>query len=153
MVVSHPLRHPDRFSFLDPGWLNLVGTVAGTASSQYGAAQLLLSAVSIGSHFAYQPTQSHVVGVMAALVLVHASINSLSTAWLNRLTKVYAGFHLGNLLAACVALLVLKKDKHDARYAFTNFAPTSGWHPPGFAFLFGCLSPAWIMTNCDATAQ
>jgi amino acid transporter len=114
---------------------------------------MLLSAVSIGTNFAYEPTQNHVVGVMAALVLIHASINSLSTAWLNKLTKVYAGIHMGTLLAACIALLVLKKDKHDAHYVFTNFASVSGWSPPGFAFLFGCLSPAWIMTNCDATAQ
>jgi amino acid permease (GABA permease) len=90
---------------------------------------------------------------MVVLVIIHASINSLSTAWLSRLTKGYAGFHLGTLLAACVALLVLQKDKHDAKYVFTNFDSTSGWSPPGFAFLFGCLSPAWIMTNCDATAH
>lgn len=114
---------------------------------------MLLSAVSIGTNFAYQPTQGHVVGVMTGLCIIHATINSLSTTWLNRLTKGYAVFHIGTLLAACVALLVLQKDKHDATYVFTNFSPTSGWSPPGFSFLFGCLSPAWIMTNCDATAQ
>ena len=114
---------------------------------------MLLSAVSIGSDFSYSPTQGHVTAVMAALTIVHALINSLSTAWLNRLSSIYAVFHIGVLFALCVSLLVLQKDKHTAMYVFTNVEPESGWSPPGFSFLFGCLSAAWIMTNCDATAQ
>ncbi|KAK0719589.1 hypothetical protein B0H67DRAFT_642926 [Lasiosphaeris hirsuta] len=39
------------------GWLNLIGQVCGSASSEYGAAQMLLAAVSIGTDFAYAPTQ------------------------------------------------------------------------------------------------
>jgi amino acid transporter len=135
------------------GWLNLIGTIAGTASSEYGAAQMLLSAVSIGTNFTFHPTQGHVIGVMVALTVVHALINSLSTAWLNRISSVYAVFHISILLAASIVLLTLQKDKHTAEYVFTNIEPDSGWSPPGFSFLFGCLSVAWIMTNCDATTQ
>lgn len=40
-----------------PGWLNLIGQICGSASSSYGASQMLLSAVSIGSDFTYYPTQ------------------------------------------------------------------------------------------------
>jgi hypothetical protein len=114
---------------------------------------MLLSAISIGSSFTYSPTQGHVIGVMAALTIVHALTNSLSTAWLNRLASLYAVFHISILLAASISLLVLQRDKHTAIYVFTNVAPESGWSPPGFSFLFGCLSAAWIMTNCDATAR
>ncbi|KAI9781724.1 MAG: Amino-acid permease 2 [Geoglossum umbratile] len=135
------------------GWLNLIGTISGSASSEYGAAQMLLSAVSIRSHFTYSPTQGHVFGVMAALTVIHALINSLSTAWLKRLASLYAVFHISILLAASISLLILQKDKHTAKYVFTNVEPESGWSPPGFSFLFGCLSAAWIMTNCDATAR
>jgi amino acid transporter len=114
---------------------------------------MLLSAVSIGSSFAYSPTQGHVIGLMAALTVIHALINSLSTAWLHRLARLYGIFHIGNLLAVAISLLVLQKNKHTAKYVFTNVEPESGWSPPGFSFLFGCLSVAWIMTNCDATAR
>lgn len=114
---------------------------------------MLLSAISIGSGFTYTPTQGHVIGVMAAITIIHALINSLSTAWLNRLSSMYAVFHISILLAASISLLVLQKGKHTAKYVFTNVEPESGWSPPGFSFLFGCLSAAWTMTNCDATAQ
>jgi hypothetical protein len=115
---------------------------------------MLLAAVSIASDFSYVPTAVHVVGVMALLVVLHASINSLPTLWLNRLTSGYVVFHMSVLVGACVCLLVQTKDKHSLAYAFTDFQPAaSGWNPPGFAFLFGCLTPAWIMTNADSTAR
>lgn len=114
---------------------------------------MLLAAVSIASDFAYQPSRGHVIAVMALLSVLHASINSLPTSWLNRLTSGYVVFHMSVLLGACVCLLVQTKEKHSFEYAFTNFQPSSGWSPPGFAFLFGCLTPAWIMTNADSTAR
>ncbi|EFX04269.1 amino acid permease [Grosmannia clavigera kw1407] len=135
------------------GWLNLVGQICGSASSEYGSAQMLLAAVSIGSDFTYFPTQGHIIGVMAALCILHAAINSMSTAWLNHLAKTYAIFHIAVLVAACVALLALTKDKHSAKYAFTEVIPDSGWTPPGFSFLFGFLSVAWTMTDYDATVH
>ena len=125
------------------GWLNLIGQICGSASSAYGASQMLLAAISIGSDFTYFPNQYHIWAVMAALSVVHGLINSMSTAWLNHITKSYAVIHIGILVAACISLLVMQKDKHDATYAFTNVEPTSGWTPPGFSFLFGFLSVAW----------
>lgn len=48
------------------GWLNLLGQVAGIASSEYGSAQILLAAVSmsVGAD-KYVPTERQTVGVMA----------------------------------------------------------------------------------------
>jgi len=113
---------------------------------------MLLATISIGSNFTYSPTQHHVIGTMAVLVIFHATINSLSTAWLNRLTSTYSIFHVTVLVAVCITLLIMQKDKHTATYAFTNVEPNSGWEP-GFSFLFGFLSAAWTMTNCGATGQ
>ncbi|KAK4249480.1 amino acid/polyamine transporter I [Corynascus novoguineensis] len=135
------------------GYITLVGLVAGTASTEYASSQMLLTAVSIASNFSYSPTTLHVFGVMALLTIVHASINSLPTRWLNRLTSGYVIFHMSVLISACVCLLVKTKDKHSIAYAFTNFQPMSGWSPPGFAFLFGCLTPAWTMANADGAAR
>ncbi|KAK4184701.1 putative amino-acid permease [Podospora australis] len=135
------------------GYINLVGTITGSAATEYASSQMLLAAVSITSKFAYIPTTSHVVAVMALLTVVHASINLLPTLWLTRLTSGYVVFHISVLVGACVCLLVQTKDKHTIQYAFTDFQPSSGWSPPGFAFLFGCLTPAWIMTSADSTAR
>ncbi|KAG7292763.1 Amino-acid permease 2 [Staphylotrichum longicolle] len=134
-------------------YITLVGVIAGSASTEYAASQMLLAAISIASDFSYVPTTRHVVAVMALLTVIHASINSLSTRWLTRLTSGYVVFHMSVLVGACVCLLVQTKEKHSIAYAFTDFQPSSGWTPPGFAFLFGCLTPAWIMTNADSTAR
>jgi hypothetical protein len=82
---------------------------------------------------------------MAALSIFHAGINSMSTAWLNHFAKTYAVFHIGVLVSACIALLVMQKEKNSASYVFTHVEPQSGWSPPGFSFLFGFLSVAWYV--------
>jgi amino acid permease (GABA permease) len=135
------------------GWLNLIGQICGSASSSYGAAQMLLAAVSIGSDFTYIPDQGHVIGVMAALSVLHGAINTLSTAWLHRMASGYAVFHIAILLAVWITLLVMQKEKHTAAYVFTNVEPQSGWEPAGFSFLFGFLSVSWTMTDYDAAAH
>ena len=113
---------------------------------------MLLATVSIGSGFTYSPTQAHVFAVMAGLTVVHALLNSLSTAWLNHLTGTYAVVHIAALVAVSITLLAVTKDKHSAEYVFTEIEPHSGW-PTGFSFLFGFLSAAWTMTNAGATGQ
>lgn len=138
---------------LGVGYISLIGTIAGSASTEYASSQMLLAAVSITSKFEYIPTTGHVVAVMAALTVVHACINTLPTLWLTRITSAYVVFHMSVLVGACVCLLVQTKDKHSIHYAFTDFQPSNGWNPAGFAFLFGCLTPAWIMTSADSTAR
>ncbi|KAH8890418.1 amino acid transporter [Thozetella sp. PMI_491] len=135
------------------GYLNLIGCVAGTASTEYANAQMLLAAISMATEMAYKPTQFHMTAVAALLVVLHAIVNTLPSSWLSKLTKSYAVFHMGILIAACVCLLVFTKNKHTVQYTFTDFTSTSGWSPPGFAFLFGCLTPSWIMTNADSAVR
>jgi amino acid transporter len=135
------------------GWLNLIGQICGTASSEYSAAQLLLAAVSVASDFSYIPTQGHIVGVVAALTILHGMINSLPTLWLHRIATSYAVLHLSVLLAACITLLAMQKDKSLGVQALSTIqsAPSSGWTPPGFSFLFGFLGVAWSehISHCE----
>ena len=135
------------------GWLNLLGQIAGVASAEFGAAQLLLAAVSMGSDFSYTPTIGHTIAVMAAVTILHGMINSLRTSVLGKMVKLYVIFHVGVLVSACITLLVMTKDKHDSTYVFTNVFSSSGWRPTGFSFLFGFLSVSWSMTDYDATAH
>jgi amino acid transporter len=135
------------------GWMNLLGQVAGVASSEYGSAQILLAAVSIGRDFNWYPTTGITIGVMAALTVMCGLINSLSTYWMEKMTKTYVIFHFGVLIACAIALLVKTDNKHDAHYVFTNIESQSGWAPTGWSFLFGFLSVSWTMTDYDATAH
>ncbi|TID23482.1 putative amino acid permease protein [Venturia nashicola] len=137
------------------GWVNLLGQVAGVASSEYGSAQLLLAAVSMGTGGSYVPTTGATVGVMAALTFFCGLINSLSTYWMEKMTKGYVIFHVLVLVSCCIALLVKSPNKHNAHYVFAKVPnPTpSGWTPQGWSFLFGFLSVSWTMTDYDATAH
>jgi len=78
---------------------------------------------------------------------------TLTTAWIERLTRTYVIFHVLVLLTCCIALLAKTPNKHDAAYVFTDQTGSSGWTPPGFAWLFGFLSVSWTMTDYDATAH
>lgn len=141
------------------GWINLLGQVAGVASSEYGSAQILLAAVSMHSGsdgaggFKWYPTTGITVGVMVALTVLCGLVNSLSTYWMEKMTKTYVIFHFAILFSCAVALLVKTQDKHSASYVFTNVEAVSGWNPAGFSFLFGFLSVSWTMTDYDATAH
>ncbi|BFZ58384.1 polyamine transporter tpo5 [Savitreella phatthalungensis] len=135
------------------GWLNLLGQVAGTASTDYGCAQLLLAAVAIGTDFEYTPDADQTVAVMIGIVAIHGLINTLSTKWLDRITKYYAVFHIISLVACCIALLVCQKNKHSAHYVFIEVqSQNNGWASPGFGFLFGLLSIGWVCTDYTAIA-
>jgi len=142
------------------GWLNLLGQVAGVASSEYGGAQILLAAVSMGSGynddlqtFNYTPTVNQTVGVMAASTILSGLVNSLSTKALEKMTKGYVIFHVAVLISCCIALLVKTDGKNSSEYVWTNVEGAAGWEPWGFSFLFGFLSVQWTMTDYDATAH
>ncbi|KAK3065313.1 hypothetical protein LTS18_001064 [Coniosporium uncinatum] len=137
------------------GWVNLLGQVAGVASSEYGSAQLLLAAVSMGTNFTWSPTTGITIGVMAGLTVMNGLVNSLSTYWMEKMTKTYVIFHVLVLVSCCIALLVKTPPelRHNAEYVFTDVDNTSGWEPVGWSFLFGFLSVSWTMTDYDATAH
>ncbi|KXL46620.1 hypothetical protein M433DRAFT_70896 [Acidomyces richmondensis BFW] len=150
-----PKKHVPIISWIT-GWLNLLGQVAGIASSEWGAAALLLAAVSMGSDFTYYPTTGQTVGVMAALTVLTGLVNSLSTYWMEKMTKTYVIFHVLVLVTCSIALLALSKSagtNHTAHYVFTSVENVSGWTPAGWAFMFGFLSVSWTMTDYDATAH
>lgn len=136
------------------GWLNLLGQVAGAASTEYGCAQLLLAAVAMSDDFnGYLPTDRQTVGVMAAITVFHGALNSLRTSALEKITKTYVIFHFGVLIACCITLLVMCDNKRSSSYVWTEVVNSSGWTPNGWSWLFGFLSASWTMTDYDATAH
>ena len=114
---------------------------------------MLLAAVSMGSDFKYEVTTNTTIGVMAALTVFSGLVNSMSTYWMEKMTKTYVIFHVAVLVSCCIALLAKTENKHTASYVFTDVESSTGWTPIGFSFLFGFLSVSWTMTDYDATAH
>jgi hypothetical protein len=132
------------------GWLNVLGQIAGVAASEWGAASLLLAAVSIASDFTYAPTVDQTVATMAGLAVVSGMANSMSTYWMEKLTRSYVIFHILVMVSCAIALLVMATPengtpKHSAEYVFTDITNQSGWSPTGWSFMFGFLSVSWTM--------
>lgn len=124
--------------------------MAGVASSEWSAATLLLAVVSIGSDFTYFPRVGHTVAVMAGMVVLSGLANSMSTYWMEKMTRSYVIFHILVLVSCAIALLVMAQPdngtpKHTAKYVFTNVENQSGWSPIGWSFMFGFLSVSWTM--------
>jgi len=114
---------------------------------------MLLAAVAMGKDFDYEITANTTIGVMAGLTFLTGLVNSMSTYWMEKMTKTYVIFHVLVLVSCSIALLVKTDNKHTASYVFTDVDSTSGWTPVGFSFLFGFLSVSWTMTDYDATAH
>ncbi len=106
----------------------------------------------MGTDFKYTPTNDHIVGVMAGLTVLTGLVNSLTTKWMERMTKWYVVFHVLVIITCSIALLV-KADKHTSKYVFTHVddPSLSGWTPIGWSFLFGFLSVSWTMTDYDVS--
>ncbi|CAD6506263.1 BgTH12-07190 [Blumeria graminis f. sp. triticale] len=135
------------------GWINLLGQVAGVASAEYGSAQMLLAAVAISRDSTPSISATKTVAVMVALLAVAGLVNSMSTYWMEKMTKTYVVFHFAVLISCIIALLLKTDSKHSVAYVFTHVESSSGWASPGFSFLFGFLSVSWTMTDYDATAH
>ncbi|KAM0753010.1 APC amino acid permease [Meredithblackwellia eburnea MCA 4105] len=135
------------------GWLNLLGQVAGVASTDFGLAKMILAAATISTDGAYVASNGHIVGTYIAILCIHGLLNSCGTKILAQITRTFVFVNLGTALVVIVSLYATTKDKHTAKYVFTDVNNNTGWSSDGLAFLLGLLSVQWTMTDYDATAH
>ncbi|KAK4051529.1 polyamine transporter tpo5 [Microbotryomycetes sp. JL201] len=135
------------------GYLNCLGQVAGVASTEYGLAQMILTAASLSTGGTFVATPAQTYGLFAGLLCIHGMLNSLATKWLAKMTQFFVFINLGTVIAIIIALLITTDNKHPASYVFTHKINGSGWSSEGLVFLLGLLSVQWTMTDYDATAH
>ncbi|GAA5879952.1 hypothetical protein JCM1840_006941 [Sporobolomyces johnsonii] len=135
------------------GWLNLMGQVAGVASTAFGLAQMILAAASLSTDGAFVANAWQTYLTFLALVIIHGVLNSVGTRWLATMTRTFVFFNIGTVFAIIIALLIKTEHKHSASYTFTHNINGSGWSSQGLTFLLGLLSVQWTMTDYDATAH
>ncbi|GJN88492.1 hypothetical protein Rhopal_001458-T1 [Rhodotorula paludigena] len=135
------------------GWLNLLGQIAGVASTEWGLSGMILACASISTDGRYVASAGHQMAVYTCLLIIHGLINSIGTKLIAGFTRIFVFVNLGTLFAIVIALGVTCEDKHPASYIFTSVQNQSGWQSDGFALLLGLLSVQWTMTDYDATAH
>ncbi|BGP03776.1 polyamine transporter tpo5 [Rhodotorula toruloides] len=135
------------------GWLNLLGQVAGVASTEFGLAQMIFAAVSLstGGNFVANEWQTYLL--FLGLLIIHGILNSFGTRMLASMTRTFVFFNIGTVIAVVISLLVCTKEKNSASYTFTHNINGSGWSSQGLTFLLGLLSVQWTMTDYDATCH
>ncbi|TFY70806.1 hypothetical protein EVG20_g2193 [Dentipellis fragilis] len=136
------------------GYANTVGSIAGVASIDWGAAVQVMAAASIGSDEAFSATSGQTYAVYVAIVLSHVVLCCLGTRVLARLQSVYVVLNVVLCLAVIVALPAAtpKELRNSAKYALGNFSKSTDW-PSGFAFILSFLAPLWTICSFDSSVH
>ncbi|KAH9021102.1 amino acid/polyamine transporter I [Lactarius deliciosus] len=160
---THSLSPPEWRNLLSwiVGYANTIGSIAGIASVDWGAAIQIMAAAGIASHGSFTPTNSQTFGVYVGIVLSHAAICCLGTNVLARLQNVYVALNILLCLVVIIALPAAtpRELKNSASYAlgnFTNWASPLNllydW-PNGFAFILSFLAPLWTICSFDSAVH
>nr|VWO96338.1 Glyoxaloxidase 1 [Ganoderma boninense] len=136
------------------GWANVTGQVTLVCSIDFTCAQMITTALNVGSDGAINLGAGPTFGILIAILFTHAMVCSAATAVLARLNIFYVIVNVGTTIAAIVALLVCSGDQRvSTETAFTLFENNSGWTNGGWAFLLAFTSPMWTLTGYDSAAH
>lgn len=149
-LVPRPYRP---FVGFTVGWLNILGQIAGVASTEFALSEMMWAAYTLVRKDDFRPSQGQVLGLYVGLLSLHGLLNCLATKALAGITKSFIFVNFTGTLAMIIGLLATTPDKHDASYIFTRVVDQTGWGNDGLAFLLGFLSVQWTMTDYDATAH
>lgn len=136
------------------GWANVTGQVALVCSIDYTCAQMITTAITVGSDGAVVLSSGATYGILLAILVSHGVVCSAATRILARLNLFYVVINIGTTIAAIIALLVCSDGQRvSAKDAFTLFENNTGWSNNGWAFLLAFTSPMWTLTGYDSAAH
>ncbi|KAH9950669.1 amino acid transporter [Amylocystis lapponica] len=144
-----PEKHSALASWIT-GWANVTGQVTLVCSIDYTVAQMITTAVAVGTDGSVNLGSGPTYGILIALLLSHGIICSAATKVLARMTL----FYVGVTIAEIIALLVCSgDDRVSTKVAFTMFENGTGWNNDGWAFLLAFTAPMWALTGYDSAAH
>ncbi|KAH9939389.1 amino acid transporter [Epithele typhae] len=150
---------PDRWAPLASwitGWANVTGQVTLVCSIDFTCAQMITTALSVGSDGAINLGAGPTFGILLAILFTHGIVCSAATSVLARLNLFYVAVNVGTTIAAIIALLVCSKNlgnRVDTTTAFTMYENNTGWTNNAWAFLLAFTSPMWTLTGYDSAAH
>jgi amino acid permease (GABA permease) len=148
---------PQKYSALASwitGWANITGQVTLVCSIDFTCAQMIATAIAVGSDGATIVSSGATYGILLAILFAHGLVCSAATNVLARLNLFYVIVNIGTTIAAIIALLVCSGDnKVSTKDAFTMFENNTGWSDNGWAFLLAFTAPMWTLTGYDSAAH
>ncbi|TCD68631.1 hypothetical protein EIP91_010286 [Steccherinum ochraceum] len=150
---------PERWSALASwitGWANITGQVTLVCSIDFTCAQMITTALAVGSDGAINLGAGPTYGILLAILFTHGIVCSAATSVLAKLNIFYVLVNVGTTLAAIIALLVCSKNNGErvsTADAFTMYENNTGWANSGWAFLLAFTAPMWTLTGYDSAAH
>ncbi|GJE88068.1 amino acid transporter [Phanerochaete sordida] len=136
------------------GWANITGQVTLVCSIDFTCAQMITSAINVGSDGNVVLGNGPTYGILLALLFSHGLLCSSATGVLARLNLFYVVVTIGTTIAAIISLLVASGDQRvSTKTAFTDFENNTGWSSDGWAFLLAFAAPMWTLTGYDSAAH
>ncbi|TFK73727.1 amino acid transporter [Pluteus cervinus] len=163
-----PRRHSPLLSWIT-GWANVFGQIALVCSIDFTCAQLIATAIAIGSDGKVVLGTGATFGIIIVLLISHGIVCCSATGILARLTLLFSCVNskphhpilysypsFGTTIAATITLLVVSGEKGtrvSAKDAFTLFENHTGWRNNVWAFFLTFTSHAWCLTGYDGAAH
>ncbi|KZT30060.1 amino acid transporter [Neolentinus lepideus HHB14362 ss-1] len=138
------------------GWANVTGQVTLVCSIDFTCAQMITTAIAVGSDGAVTLGAGPTYGILWAILISHGIVCSAATNILARLNLAYVLINVGTTIAAITALLVCSGNKGtrvSTKDAFTMFENNTGWANSGWAFMLAFTAPMWTLTGYDSAAH
>ncbi|TDL19592.1 amino acid transporter [Rickenella mellea] len=138
------------------GWANVTGQVTLVCSIDFTCAQMITTALAVGSDGRISLGNGPTFGILIAILFAHGIVCSAATSILARLNLFYVLVNVGTTIAAIIALLVCSGNKGErvsTKDAFTLFENNTGWDNGGWAFLLAFTAPMWTLTGYDSAAH
>ncbi|EPS69879.1 hypothetical protein M569_04883, partial [Genlisea aurea] len=141
------------------GWFNIVGQWAVTTSVDFSLAQLIAVILLLSTGGAngggYQASKYVVIAIHAAILLVHAILNSLPISWLSLLGQLAAGWNVMGVFVLMLTIPIVSTEKATPEFVFTHFNGNNGdgINSKLYIFFLGLLMSQYTMTGYDASAH
>ncbi|GLC42331.1 hypothetical protein PLESTM_001321800 [Pleodorina starrii] len=132
--------------------------VAFTAGLEYSLAEAVAGVVYLQtggpSGEGLRLSKTALFGVMALMLLVHALLNSVSSALTSYTNVVSFFWHVVATLALCTTMLCTARRLNSVQYVLTTWASDTAGHgikSPVYTFLMGLLMSQWTIMGYDAS--
>ena len=153
-AILAPGKTRSAFASWITGWFNLLGQVAVTTGITFGCAQLISTTATLDS--SYSPTAGKTMGIYAALIGSHATLNTFGVKLLRYLNTTSVILHSVGISCFAIAVLAGAPKHQSAKFVFASFndgtGDTVGWGQrasPAYVAIIGILLSQYTITGFD----
>ena len=143
-------RHHAAWSWYT-GWLNFAGQIGGTAAAVFAGVGFINAYAALA--WGYQPTPRNSLLIYAAILVLHALLNTFTVRLVAMVTKAGVWWMLLGAATLIGALAVVPARHQDASFAFTHFVNGTGFHSGLYVGLIGLLFAAGTFTGFDSCSH